>query len=139
MDNYAEDIIKILKDKYRNQTKATVFMEFFGANSFAGLHDPSDEKDLKLFDIHIHRKGILGPREFTKNFGHLLFVSEIVYEGNLNKQLIADVREGKLDLNEGLVCKGGDGHKLWMVKIKTNDYKKRLVAKLGGEWKAHWE
>jgi len=50
------------------------------------------------------------------------------------------VRDGKYPVDEGVVCKGGEDHKLWMVKIKTTDYLKRLKEVFqGNEWKNYWE
>lgn len=119
--------------------KVTAFMEYTGENSFAGMHDPNDKKILTLIDFHIHRKGIIGPREFLKVFDDLPFIAHLVYEGNLTKQFIQDVREGKYLVNEGVVCKGGKGHKLWMCKIKTWDYLERLKKLYKEDWKKYWE
>lgn len=46
--------------------RVIVFTEFFGPNSFAGVHDPSDGVQLALIDIAPHKGGILGPREYLK-------------------------------------------------------------------------
>ena len=70
-DTLAEGIERVLRDKYRERESAIVFAEFFGQRSFAGTHHPEDSKELVLFDVNPHKMGILGPREFVKNFGHL--------------------------------------------------------------------
>lgn len=62
-------------------------------------------------------------------------MAEIVYRGNLNKQFIQDVREGKYNVNEGVVAKGKD----FSIKIKTNDYFSRLNIKYGTEYRNYWE
>ena len=141
LNNYADDLEKVFKHKsFRNIQSIIVFTEFFGPNSFAGEHVDEDPKELRLLDVSLHKKGLLGPTEFLNRFGHLSFVAEIVYEGNLNDSFIASVRNGEYDVIEGVVCKGGSGHKLWMVKIKTNEYKKRLIEKFGNEhWTKFWE
>ncbi len=135
MNKYSEDLIKIIQDskQYRNADYVTAFCEFFGPNSFAGQHDPNDVKDLILFDIQVHKKGLLGPREFLDSFGHLS-IPIIVYEGILNDSFINDVKENKFNLNEGVVCKGGSGHERWSRKIKTLDYLNRLKNRFGDEW-----
>ena len=93
-----------------------------------------------LFDVNVHKKGILDPKTFLKLFGHL-HIPELVYEGNLNEPFIQAVRENKLDikLNEGVVCKGGSGHNLWMAKIKTWEYLEKLKSRKGDDWTKYWE
>lgn len=140
MDKYADAIEKVIKDskQYRNAEYITAFTEFFGPNSFAGQHNPSDKKELVLFDLQVHKRGILDPRTFIKTFGHL-DTAKVVYEGNLNASFIDDVKNSKYDLNEGVVCKGGTGHGLWMRKIKTLVYLQKLKGKYGDHWEQHWE
>ncbi len=143
---YAEPIEKIIVDKYgKKHQKAIVFTEFFGKQSFAGLHRPNDPKELVLIDVNIHRKGIISPREFIKTFGRIHFSAEKVYEGNFNRSFINYVRghDGYAQgtsrgLFEGVVVKGGEGHKLWMTKVKTNHYKELLKNKFEN-WMEFWE
>ncbi len=135
----SDQIDKKIKSKYRNAEKVTVFTEFFGPSSFAGNHLSDETKELRLFDICIHKKGLISPREFINNFGHLDFSAKVIYEGNLNKQFIKDVQNGKYPVYEGVVCKGGEGHKLWMRKIKTLEYMTRLEGSFGLEWDNYWE
>jgi hypothetical protein len=59
----------------------------------------------------------------------------VVYDGNLNKQFIADVREGKYPVVEGVVAKGDD----FMVKIKTAAYFTKLNQVYGTEYRNYWE
>jgi len=139
-NDYSESIEKIIVDKYgKKHQQAIVFTEFFGKQSFAGLHRPNDPKQLILIDVNIHRKGIMSPREFVKTFGKLHFSAEVVYEGNFNKSFIESVRENTSEkLFEGIVAKGGEGHKLWMTKVKTNTYKELLKDKFEN-WMDFWE
>jgi len=137
-DRYAEPIEKIIVDTYgKKHQKAIVFTEFFGKQSFAGLHRPNDPKQLILIDVNIHRKGIISPREFIKVFCNLPFSADVVYDGNFNRSFIRIVRES-LTLFEGVVAKGGEGHKLWMTKVKTNHYKELLKNKFEN-WMDFWE
>ncbi len=139
-NSYAEPIERVIVNKYgRTCQKAIIFTEFFGKQSFAGLHRPGDPKELILIDVNIHRKGIISPREFIKVFRNLSFSAKVVYEGNFNKSFIESVRENKdEDYFEGVVAKGGEGHKLWMTKVKTNNYKELLKNKFEN-WKDFWE
>jgi hypothetical protein len=134
-DTYADDIVEVFKKNkaYRGVQQAIVFCEFYGPNSFAGQHVETDPKELMLFDVSIHKKGIVLPREFINHFGHLK-TPTVIYEGNFNKQLFQDVRDGKYSVTEeGVVCKGvllgkkkNPQHGLWMSKIKTKKWFERL-------------
>jgi len=136
-----------LKREFPNQREIIVFGEFFGDRSFAGWHDPEDKtKRFVMFDVLLGHKQreFLKPREFVKRFSIMVPTPKVVYEGNLNDQFIQDVREGKIITGEGVVCKGlqtSGAHrgKMWMCKIKTNEYKKRLEEKFKGEWTKYWE
>lgn len=139
MNTLSEGVEKVLRDRYRERDNAIVFAEFFGEKSFAGVHTPGDPKQVVLFDVNPHKMGIIGPKEFVKNFGHLKS-ARVVYEGNFNNQLVEDVRQGRIEgLNEGVVCKGGSGHDLWMRKIKTLAYMERLKRLYVDGWERFWE
>lgn len=138
--------IKLFQDNFfamekffcdKKYEKATIFCEFFGPNSFAGQHDVSylnsvgfniednEPKQLVLFDVEIHKKGFMSPREFVDNFGDLQ-IAKVISEGILDQKFIEDVKEGKYPVFEGVVAKSGIGHNLWRGKIKTNAYLKKL-------------
>lgn len=139
LNKYANDVEKILTDHFKRPESYMVFAEFFGPNSFAGLHDPTllevpnDPKDIVMFDVNIHKKGFISPRDFVDKFGHL-HVPQIIYEGKLTQEFVKDVREGKYPVVEGVVAKGSSGHNLWMRKIKTNAYIEKLKKVFGVGW-----
>jgi len=63
-------------------------------------------------------------------FEHLK-IPEIIYEGNFNESFIQDVKDGKYDLEEGVVVKGNlphgkHPHNLWMAKVKTKTWLDKL-------------
>jgi hypothetical protein len=58
---------------------------------------------------------------FTK-FGS----ARLIYQGKYSGQFTEDVRKGKYDVNEGVVVKGIVDDQVFMTKIKTKDYLKRL-------------
>lgn len=134
---YADDLERIfIKNKvFRNYQNVIVFCEFFGSNSFAGWHDPDDEKEIILIDVNIHKRGIMPPRDFIKTFRQLK-IAEIVYEGNFSKQFIQDVKNNKYPVKEGVVAKGilpgrkSEQHSLWMVKCKTSWWFDKLKQKV---------
>lgn len=134
----AEGIEKVLRDSFRDVQSAIVFTEFFGASSFAGTHAQSEPKELVLFDVNLYKKGIMSPRDFVRKFGHLR-AAEVVYEGILNQPFIENVRNGVYPVAEGVVCKGGSGHDLWMVKVKTLAYLKKLKEVFHQDWQKYWE
>lgn len=132
---YSEALNNIIQGSklLRNAQKLTAFFEFYGPNSFAGNHVESDKHDVVLFDFHVHKKGIMSPVEFLSFFSNI-HVPRVIYNGVLNASFVQDVRQGKYPVNEGVVCKGGAGHHLWMVKIKTNAYMDKLKTNFGERW-----
>jgi hypothetical protein len=141
-DQIEPQLLDVIKKHYREVEKITFFCEFLGPNSFAGQHEPTDPKELVLIDVELHKKGFISPRDFVNIFGGFDFSSQVVYEGNMNDQLVTDVRSGSvegIELDEGIVCKGGSGHSLWRCKIKTDAYKEKLKEMYGSRWHEFWE
>ena len=146
---YGDDLESIFKKSFKSTESVVVFFEFFGSKSFAGMHFPNENKwDVILFDVNLHKKGILSPKEFIENFGHLK-VAELVFEGELNQEIIQKIKNSELDCSskydvktefpEGIVCKSGENHNLWMAKIKTNSYKEELKKRYQHDWIKHWD
>jgi len=124
---------------YTNFSSFKAFTEFLGPNSFAGLHRENDVKELRLFDVLAEPFGMLGPHQFVADFGHLS-IARVVYEGKLTGKFAEEVRVGKYNVAEGVICKGGTGgHDLWMVKIKTYAYLERLKQAFAENWEDYWE
>lgn len=139
LNNHAEGVEKVLKDnkEYKNSDAVIVFAEFFGAKSFSGQHVADDPKELVIFDINIHKKGLVSPRDFVNNFGHLK-IAETVYRGPLTQDFLDAIWRGEYPVVEGVIIKWGSGHKLSMRKMKTEAYKKRLIEFFGMEWERYW-
>lgn len=139
MDTMAKTIEeRVLRAYGRNLEMFTVYAEFLGDGSFAGSHVELEPKYLKLFDINIYKKGMIDPVKFVELFGDLDFTAQEIYRGPLTVEFIEAVRNGVYPLNEGVIVKGGTGHKLWMVKIKTMTYLAKLKANLEN-WQSFWE
>jgi hypothetical protein len=149
-EKYDDDLAKVFKSEkmFQGVQSVVAFAEFFGSRSFAGMHFPDDPQwDCVLFDLNLHKKGMLGPKEFIDTVGHLK-VAELVCHCNLGEELIQDVRKERIDCNskydikpeipEGVVCKGGKGHDLWMCKIKTERYKAELKKRYEVDWVKLW-
>ena len=130
---YADDLDQIFrkKEEYRNSQEFVVYFEYFGDKSFAGYHVEGDKMFVRLFDVDQYKRGIIPAREFVDNFSHLL-IPKIIYIGNLNHDFIQRVKDNEFGLKEGVVCKGVRKTKgkdlIWMVKIKTADWLKRLKS-----------
>lgn len=137
----ADHLERVFRDNpcYRAHGGFKVFTEFFGPNSFAGLHKADDPKQLMLFDVEVEGFGMIGPEAFAKDFAHLPS-ARVVYRGKFTGAFCEAVRMGKYDVNEGVICKGGSGGSdLWMAKIKTNAYMEKLKAAFADRWEQYWE
>lgn len=131
-ETYAEPLERIFRDNkiFRDALNITIFGEYFGANSFAGQHIDTDLKQVVIFDVNIHKKGFLPPRDFLKIFGHVK-IPPVIYEGKFNESFIQDVKNNKFFIHEGVVAKGvfpnrKPPHNLWMAKCKTRDWMEKL-------------
>jgi len=115
------------------------FAEFHGPGSFAGLHKQDDIKTLTLFDIKLCDFGLLAPSQFVDDFCHLN-AARVIFKGKFTGAFTEDVRQGKFNVAEGVVCKGGNGGEdLWMAKVKTDAYMDRLKTAFGNKWEQYWE
>lgn len=109
--------------------KVVVFVEFWGPNSFAGLHEPDDPKFLTVIDVSPHQKGILDPKEFVKLFGEFgpRYFGAIPW----NKPYIDVVRSGSIVgiSFEGVVGKAVRNKKMVMYKAKTQAWIDKVKLK----------
>lgn len=135
LNKYGDDLDKVFRNEYKRTENFVVFAEFFGQNSFAGKHVEGEPKDIILFDVNKYKKGMLGPDEFIKNFGHL-DIPKIIYQGTYDDDLINDVKSNKYNLGEGVVCKGTmktkkEGEQIWMSKIKCSSWLDKVKLMYG--------
>lgn len=108
--------------------KMDIFTEFYGPNSFAGGHSWNDEDngDQKLVIIDVAKNDkIIPPQTLIDDFG-TFNIAKVIYTGKYSGQFAEDVRNGKYDVDEGVVCKGLVDGEVFMTKVKTKDYLKRL-------------
>lgn len=140
-EKYADDILAATRQhrEYRNAKQLIAFCEYFGPNTFAGLHAQGDTLDVKLFDIYLPETGFVSPVDFRDNFGHL-DIPKVLYEGPLTWELVLDVYNGKYPVGEGVVAKGhslkrkrkgSDEYEVWMAKFKTKAYLEELQRRAG--------
>ena len=134
LNKYGDDLSQVFRTKYKSVENFVVFGEFFGEHSFAGKHTEEDKMDIVLFDVNQYKKGLLSPREFVDNFGHL-DIPEIIYQGIYDTNFINDIKNNKFDLKEGVVCKGTyktkGGEIIWSTKIKTNGWIQKVKELYG--------
>ena len=135
LNKYGDELEKVFNQKeYRNILSFVCFGEFLGENSEYGRHGLNDKFDIVLFDVNAYKKGLIKPRDFVNNFGHL-DIPKIIYEGELNEEFINDVKVNKFNLKEGVIAKGvvpgKKSDNLYYCKIKTNQWLENLRAKYG--------
>lgn len=131
-DNVKDSLSAYLSNSksYRN-SEFIIFMEFYGPNSFAGAHDAEDARcnaqKLVAIDVSVDGK-IIEPKRFIEDFSQFggFDTARVIYTGKYTGQFTEDVRNGKFGVNEGVVVKGLVRGELFMTKIKTKEYLKRL-------------
>lgn len=133
LNKYADGLEKVFKSEkvYRNSQSFVCFAELVGTKSEFGWHDyGNDVFDTVLIDVNQYKKGLIAPKQFINDFGHL-GIPEVVYLGNLNRELVAAIKANEYNLKEGVICKGliqtkKGNDQLYYCKIKTNDWMDRL-------------
>lgn len=136
MEKYSESLTKIFNTskQYRNALSFVCFAEVYGEKSEFGWHDYGNDKfDVTLFDVNVYKKGLVEPKQFVDDFGHT-GIPNIIYQGNLNMDLVNQIKQNEFGLREGVICKGKipnvkEPHSLFYCKIKTNDWFERLRNK----------
>lgn len=106
IDFQAAAMIKIFKKQ--RWDRATVFFEFYGERSFAGIFPRNSAKLIALFDVAGPDRKLLDPRDFYKLFYDIVQTPKLLLRGNFNKEVEAEVRAGTLPgmTFEGIVAKG---------------------------------
>ncbi len=138
MTEFAEPLATIFRsNSHYHCPEITVFTEFFGDRSFAGMHEDREAKQLVLFDVET-QTGMVAPDRFIRDFS-TVNIARVVYSGRLTGKFIEDVRMGKYDVAEGVVCKGNNASGIWMVKVKTTAYMDKLKQVFQDDWENYWE
>lgn len=137
-------VVDILNEKFRclmdvfkkhKLQKVTAFFEFYGPNSFCGIHSETDTLTCTLIDIKVYKKGYLLPSEYLDIVDESKCDSAY-YHGcfGIGAEFIKLVRESKLEnmAKEGVVCKGQPlkkGFPPHMFKIKSEAWLGELRKK----------
>jgi hypothetical protein len=148
---FKQELDELLRKNFAKEKEVVVCGEYWGPNSLAGIHvDPADQMHLTVFDLLVVKKSyneFVLPQDFVKLMAPTKVpTARLVYEGTLGEEFIQRVRNNDFDqpLNEGVVCKGRERSgafrgKVWMCKIKTNEYMGRLKERHGQDWGRFWE
>jgi hypothetical protein len=131
-DKYSETLDKIFNENklFRGIDTITVYGEFFGPSSFAGIHNWKEDHDLIIFDMFLYKKDFLKPRDFIDIFGHL-DIPKLVFQDILDEKIIKDIVANVYRLKEGLVLKGVIENKVFMVKVKTKQWLDKIRSIYG--------
>ena len=124
-NNWAQPLTDIFRTMRLD--KATAFAEFYGPSSFAGNHVAEEPKTLTLFDVCVHPRGFLDPRDFLKFFGHL-DIAKFLGTFNWTSGFIEEVYMNKIPgvTFEGVVGKHGGFTKAIRAKAKTSQWIEKI-------------
>jgi RNA ligase len=132
MDKYSAALDKIFCENktFRGIDTITVYGEFFGEHSFAGMHNWKEEHDVVIYDMFLYKKDYVKPADFIDIFGHL-DIPQVITRGLLNEKMIQEIVANYFNIKEGVVFKGVSEGKVWMVKCKTQDWLDKVRALYG--------
>lgn len=129
------DIVKKNKGKgglFTGIDEITFFFEWYGENSFAGVHQPGDEMKLVLIDVFLKKKGYIEPKPFIELFCNNpdIETPELIYQGTLTREFINEIWNNDWTkpgcqyptVKEGVVCRRASllkGQRMPKTKFKT--------------------
>ncbi len=127
----AEPVERIAHDQ--RWPRIVAFTEFWGLESFAGLHEPEDSKFLTLFDIDVYKQGLIDPRKFLKLFDDL-DIPRYLGKMKWTRGFVQSVRDGDIPVTfEGVVGKAMAGRKRIMAKAKTQAWVDRVIERYSSD------
>lgn len=143
------EIVKKNKGKgglFAGVDEITFFFEWYGENSFAGVHQFGDEMKLSLIDIFIKKKGYIEPKPYIELFCNNpdIETPELIYQGVLTNTFPNDIWNNDWtkpdclypNVKEGVVCRRSSllkGQRMPKVKFKTKWWIDRLHEKYSEE------
>lgn len=136
--NIPAELIKIVKENsgkkglFNGVQEITFFFEWYGENSFAGVHQEGDDMHLTLIDVDIKKKGYIEPKAFYELFGgnDNIEIPELIYKGKLTDTFVESIKNNDWTqdgcvyptVKEGVVCRRSTlmkGQRMPKVKFKT--------------------
>lgn len=127
---FSEPMSKILHDL--KTEGATVYFEFYGANSFAGKHQ-DEPHQCALLDVDLKKKGFIIPETFESLFRGRVHCAKLLYIGKMDHPAERAVKMSELPgmTFEGLVCKAPPAGK-WglpqMFKVKSRAWIEKVLS-----------
>lgn len=134
--HYSETLGRILQEEpyFKGAKEITLYFEWYGDLSFAGVHDPADTSlRLALIDVAVIKKGYIEPETFYNIFSDIpgLEIPGVIYKGVLDQGFIESIQKNDPTspnpqyptVKEGVVCRGTRtlrGQRMPKVKIKTD-------------------
>ena len=119
--NIPNELIRLVKENsgkkglFNSVQEITFFFEWYGENSFAGVHVEGDEMHLTLIDVDIKKKGYIEPKPFYDIFGNNEFIEipELIYRGKLTDSFVESIKNNDWTepncqyptVKEGVVCR----------------------------------
>jgi hypothetical protein len=134
---YAERLDELFRthEYFKRKREVTVYLEYFGVQSFAGKHVPEDPKKLTLIDIDVYKHGLISPADFVEHFS-TFDIPTVMYKGFFDATFVEKIQRNDYNLKEGVVCKGVRKTKgqpiTYQFKVKTQTWLDQ-VRKLYGE------
>ena len=136
--NIPNELIRLVNENsgkkglFNGVQEITFFFEWYGENSFAGVHMEGDEMHLTLIDVDIKKKGYIEPKPFYEIFGNNEFIEipELIYRGKLTDSFVESIKNNDWTepncqyptVKEGVVCRRSTimkGQRMPKVKFKT--------------------
>jgi hypothetical protein len=110
--------------------QVTVFAEFWGPGSFAGVHRTGDAMNLTVFDVAPFKRGILEPAEFRRLFEGVIPTPGYLGRWHWTRGFVERVRGGELAgiTFEGVVGKAPGRSGPLMAKAKTQAWLDKVAA-----------
>lgn len=142
---YRDEVIQLiefqrepLQEVFRKRRwdRSTLFFEFYGAHSLAGIHLPNDPKMVALIDAADPFDQIMDPRDFEGFFNGRVQTAALLGRGNFNREMANQVRNGTFPgmTFEGVVVKGPAQQKdrlPVMFKCKNQDWYEKVRSTFG--------
>lgn len=147
-----EELLRLIKKNtgkhklFEGITEIEFYFEYWGENSFCGMHQENDKMQLILIDIWLKKKGYVEPVDFIDFTNDSKIPSaEVIYIGKLNNEFIQSIKTNdwtKEDckfpsVKEGVVCKRSHqkkGQRLPKVKIKTEWWLNKVKERYPKNW-----
>ncbi len=143
LENYADKLPVEIKahsgkgDVFCGIQEITFFFEWYGDNSFCGVHQEGDDLRLALIDVFMKKKGYIEPKEYFDIFQGKYHCPDLIYKGKLTKDFIEEIKKNdwtKEDckwpqIKEGVVCRLSHrlpGQRMPKCKFKTDWWLEKL-------------